>query len=354
MLMRMARENMRGELPVMLEAVSAAVQALGEGKIALEEISPKTRKDAIRYAPSFVSGGACVTPGVTHAYTAENLAKFLGSVYYKKASGTAQNSVVAALAILEAEELKLEGFDLSNLRKEERIVPRVEGIAYNPAEKEETKYKPVKEIIKFLADVKRTHIVVQERRGKTLAELSELREKQLAAQKKAKEDAKKAEEDHKALVQKLADAERDENNRKADALAAKLKESDIRAKDKEALNKTRMKELEAQLAEKKSWESEQRIQDEYAPIRRDVEAMISKFEMMVSERNPLREAVKSLASNKKVKPQDLVRLRTAAVAIADWFNDWVAPQFAPELKAAQKVAVDKHKATKTRTEGSGA
>jgi hypothetical protein len=176
----------------------------------------------------------------------------------------------------------------------------------------------------------------------------------MAAQKKAKEDEKAAEVEHKALVQKLADAKREENNRKADALAAQIKEADTRAKDKEALNKVRRAELDAQLEAKKLWEAEQRSQDAYMPIRRDVEAMIGKLETMVSERNPLREQVKSLVNCKRVKPQDLVRLRVAAVAVADWFNDWVAPQFAPEMKGAQKVAVMKRKAAQIRTDRSGA
>src|ERR1039458_1020421 len=56
MLMRMTRENLRGELPVVLEAVSAAVRALAEGKIEIKDPDPKTRKDYVMYAPSYVPG----------------------------------------------------------------------------------------------------------------------------------------------------------------------------------------------------------------------------------------------------------------------------------------------------------
>src|SRR5271166_4194076 len=108
MLVWMASENVRGELPVVIEAVSAAVKALGEGKIEIEAPDPKTSKNSIRYAPSFISGNASVTTVVTHPYTSESLAKYLG--YIKKSSGTAKNSVVAAMGILERAEItKKEG-----------------------------------------------------------------------------------------------------------------------------------------------------------------------------------------------------------------------------------------------------
>ena len=64
MLMRMTRENLRGELLVALEAVSAAVKAYGAGTVQFETLDPKTRKDALRYAPSYVPGS--VTSDVTH------------------------------------------------------------------------------------------------------------------------------------------------------------------------------------------------------------------------------------------------------------------------------------------------
>ena len=81
MLMRMTRENMRGELPVVLEAVSAAVRALAEGKIEIPAPDPKTNDSVIRYAPSFVPGRKpSGTSEVPHPYTADTLAQTLGGV----------------------------------------------------------------------------------------------------------------------------------------------------------------------------------------------------------------------------------------------------------------------------------
>ncbi len=313
-----------------IESVKAVVEALAEGTIGPFEVDPKTNAQHIRYAPSYVAGKKPEAVAGARAYTSTLVAEFLGRVY---ANGRADTAVEAALNFLHLKEM---------------------GAITNAVLVKDNQPITSRKLFDITAEIKQRTEVIAERRGKTQAELNELREKQMAAQKKAKEDEKAAEAEHKALVQKLADAKRDENNRKADALAAQIKEADTRARDKEALNKVRRAELDAQLEAKKEWESQQRIQDAYMPIRRDVEAMIGKLETMVSERNPLREQVKSLVNCKRVKPQDLVRLRVAAMAVADWFSAWVAPQFAPEMKGAQKVAVMKRKAAQIRTDRSGA
>ena len=56
MLMWMARENVQGSMPIMMEAISGAVRALAEGKLEIEAISKDTKKEYIRYAPSFIPG----------------------------------------------------------------------------------------------------------------------------------------------------------------------------------------------------------------------------------------------------------------------------------------------------------
>ena len=110
MLMRMARENLRGDLPVVLEAVSAAVRALAEGKIEIPAPDPKTNASLIRYAPSYVPGKISSTSEVEHPYTAAALASFLGGIYLKPSKEgrvDPQNSVMTALGILELEERKI-------------------------------------------------------------------------------------------------------------------------------------------------------------------------------------------------------------------------------------------------------
>ena len=201
----------------------------------------------------------------------------------------------------------------------------------------------------MVSDIKHRTEVIQERRGKTQEELNILHEQQLAAQAKAKADAEQAKAEHKALLKKEADARQAENYRKADELVAKLKRQQEESRNVELRNKLAMAAAEEKVAQKKAWEAEQRVQDAYLPIRRDVEVMLGKFETMVSERNPLREDVKALAKLKALRPEDRKRLRTAAVAVSDWYSSWVAAQFAPlptakaELKEMAKKEKSKRK-----------
>ena len=331
MLMRMARENLRGELPVVLEVVSAAVRALGEGKIEVPAPGKDTPKTHIRFAPSFVPGRPSGSEP-ERPYTASTLAFFLGGIYITKDRGmnAPSNSVKAALGILELEEKKIQG-----------ITPRT------------FENKPIREIIPMVADIKKRVEVVQERRGKSAAEIAELGAKRREAEAKAKADEKAAEEAHKALVKKLADAQREERMKAAEKLAAQLKENDQRAKEKEVLNKLRMSQLEEQLAAKKEWEAKQRIQDEYLPIRRDVEAFISKYETKASERNPEREEIKSLAGRKGLRPEDRARASKALREYANWLYDWALPQLALELKAEQKRKAEARKVSELRPKGKG-
>jgi hypothetical protein len=298
------RETYASSPASVIESVRAVVQALAEGVIPPFKIDPKTNLQHIRQAPSYVAGkepSSRACNGIP--YTSTLVAKFLGRVY---ANGRADTAVEASLNFLHLKEM---------------------GAVTNAILVKDNQPITSRKLFDITAEIKQRTEVIAERRGKTQAELNELREKQMAAQKKAKEDEKAAEVEHKALVQKLADAKREENNRKADALAAQIKEADTRAKDKEALNKVRRAELDAQLEAKKLWEAEQCKQDLYLPVRRDVEAMIGKLDTMASERNPMRELVKALAREKKLTPVDRERLRKAAITVSDWFGGWVAAQF---------------------------
>ena len=123
------------------------------------------------------------------------------------------------------------------------------------------------------------------------------------------------------------------------------------------LNKLRAAELEEKLEKKKAWEAEQRQQDAYLPLRRDVENFIKRYETKITESNPEREEVKalnrSLAGGIKLKPEDRTRAQRAVRDYANWLYDWVLPQLAPELKAEQKRAVEARKAAQPKTKGKG-
>ena len=328
------RETYASSPASMIESVKAVVNALAEGTIGPFKISPTANLSSICYAPSYASFGIDGPP--EKAYTSFHIAEFLGRVQKRpKGDGPsfAAPAVMAALNFLKLEELG-------------KISSKVLLKDGQPISS--------KRLLEITTDIKVRHEAEVVRRGKTQAELGALRAKQLEAQAKAKADEKKAEEDHKALVKKLADAQREENLRKTDALAKQIKDNDARAKEKEALNKVRMAELDAQLKAKREWEAQQVVQDAYLPIRRDVETLITRWETKVSEHDAEREQVKALAKLKALRPEDRLRLRKAAVAVADHYSDWVAAQFAPlptvkaEFKEMKKREVAKRKAEKEK------
>lgn len=312
------RETYASSPASLIEAVKAVVNALAEGSIPTFEIDPKTSEDRRRYAPSYVPYNACAgeNKDARKAYTASNIAQFLGRTMAKGEGDRPAKAIVAALDFLCLKELGK--INNAVLVKDNHPISSTK-------------------LVEITTEIKQRHVAEVVRRGKTQAELETLRAKQLEAQAKAKADEKKAEEDHKALVKKLADAKRAENEAKADKLAAEIKEKDTRAKEKDALNKQRVKDLDDQLAAKKLWEAEQAVQDAYMPIRRDVESLIGKLETMVSERNPLREEVKALAKQSKLRPEDRERLRKASADVANWYSSWVVAQFAAPFTAKQTL-----------------
>jgi hypothetical protein len=330
----------------LIESVKAVVNALAEGfippfefelegKTRPDGMSYGMRTDTIRYAPSYVPNPTSEVLDPRMRYTALHIARFLGRTYANPSSSAGEQAsrpIMGAINFLHLEELG--AVNKSVLIKDKKPIS-------------------ASKLFEITTDIKKRTEIVQERRGKSAEEIAKLREEQLEAQKKAKADSDKAEAEHKALVKKLADAQREENDRKADALKAEIKAKDERAKAKEVLNNLRRSEFDAQIQAKKDWEASQRIQDAYAPIRRDVEAMIGKLETLVSERNPFREDVKSLSTRKGITDVDKQRIRRALMDVSNWYADYAAPQFAPEMKAAQKRAVVARKATESRPKGKG-
>ena len=333
----------------MIESVKAVVNALSDGSIppffTEEMLGGKNEggvNNGLRYAPSYIPASECPDKEIRNpkvAYTAAAIARFLGRT--KKASHPHEKDrpTVAVQAALDYLYLKELGkISSSILIKDERPIA-----AFKLAE--------------ITTNLKQRHVAEVVRRGKTQEELAKLREEQLAMQKKIQADTKKAEEDHKALLKKLADAQRAENEKKADELKAKLKAEDKRAQEKEVLNKLRAAELEEKLEKKKAWEAEQRQQDAYLPLRRDAENFIKRYETKITESNPEREEVKALnrtlIGGVRLTPADRARAQRAIRDYANWIYDWVLPQLSPELKAAQKRTVDSRKATQPKPKTKG-
>jgi len=316
MLMRMTRENLRGELLVSLEAVSAAVKAYGAGTVKLEEVDPKTRKDALRCAPSFIPGKVSDTPGVSHLYTADTLARFLGGVYVKPASKTAQNSALAALGILEMEERKVKGFS-------ERVL-QVNGAG------PDGKYVGAKKIIEIVSKVKKDEIKVQERTEKTAKEIAAIEAKQKELREKEAERKAKEKREHDELLNRQVAARVEENAAEAKRVAKLLKEQREAAEAKAERDKVNGAKLDADVEAKKKAAEEQRRVDEYSPIADEVDRIIHKL-----ERRDMSEEIKALA-RRPMNTNDRERVRQAALSAGAWYSQDVADQFLPPVSAARK------------------
>ena len=310
MLMRMTRENLRGELLVSLEAVSAAVKAFGAGTVQFDVIGSKTKTSALRYAPSFVPGKASSTSGVDHPYTTDSLARFLGGVYIKSGDNSAQNSVVAALGILEMEERKI---DIS-----ERTLR-----ARKDDDTEETRYLGAKQIIKIVSDVKQREVKAIERQEKTKEETAEFDRQQREIQAQRKKVEEEAEEKRQKEVERLAKAKAEANKPKIEAIKEKIKEIEDHAVEKNLALEVKAAELDKQVQARKAREAEAKKEDAYLPIRREEDRLIHKMEQF---QESFREEAKALSRNSLLNLKSRERLWQGAEAL-EGYAGWLKSLF---------------------------
>ena len=324
MLMRMARENVKGELPVMLEAVSATVKALAEGKIArgtaknqMLPVDPRTRKDSICYAPSFIPGKVTgPLDGPHHAYTAATVARFLGGMYLRS-TGKAQDSVQAALAYLGLEERKVPGLNLCSLQK---------------VEDDEVKYVSAKKIITLAADVNKREVKIAERKDKTKEEIAALDREARAIEAERKAREKAIEEKEEQLLKEMKEARKAEDEKKAQEIQDRIKAANEAAKKKDEDDVVKLLDLEVKINERKEKEVEQRKEDLYVPIRKEVDRIVH-----LLERRDEEEELKAL-SRKGINPGDRERVRQAAMKKGSWFTDVIQDMFLPPISVKKKLS----------------
>ena len=326
MLMRMTRENLRGELLVSLEAVSAAVKAFGTGTVQLERIDPSTRKDVIRYAPSFIPGKQIPDPsGGSRPYTADTLARFLGGIYLRpplktrESSGRAQDLIHAALGILEMEERKVDGFSERVLR-----IP-------NKGE-DGTQYLGAKAIIKVVSDVKEREVMIAERTEKTKEEIAALDREARAIEAERKAREKAIEEKEEQLLKEMKEARKAEDEKKAQEIQDRIKAANEAAKKKDEDDVVKLLDLEVKINERKEKEVEQRKEDLYVPIRKEVDRIVH-----LLERRDEEEELKAL-SRKGINPGDRERVRQAAMKKGSWFTDVIQDMFLPPISVNKKLS----------------
>jgi ParB-like chromosome segregation protein Spo0J len=325
MLMRMTRENLRGELLVSLEAVSAAVKAFAAGAVVFEKADAKTNTSVLRYAPSFVPGK---TPsdasGASHAYTADTLARFLGGVYVKP-DKCAQDGVRAALGILEMEEHKVVGFSEQVLR----IQKETEG-----DEKEEPRYLGAKKIIAIVSDVKKREVFDKAKTEKRAEEVDKYNTKQLALQTSIREHEEAARLVQQALLKKQLDAKAEEDEKEIKRLGERMREQAANARLKAIADSEKLQALEQKVAAAKLKAEEAKKVDEYASVRRDVERFL--FKLSNVSTGSICEEVKTL-SRLPLNVNDRERLRQASLTLGTWYCEWVAAQFVPPLNGKKEL-----------------
>ena len=296
MLMRMTRENLRGELLVSLEAVSAAVKAFGTGTVQLERIDPSTRKDVIRYAPSFIPGKQIPDPsGGSRPYTADTL------------------------GILEMEERKVDGFSERVLR-----IP-------NKGE-DGTQYLGAKAIIKVVSDVKEREVKIAERKEKTKEEIAALDREARAIEAERKAREKAIEEKEEQLLKEMKEARKAEDEKKAQEIQDRIKAANEAAKKKDEDDVVKLLDLEVKINERKEKEVEQRKEDLYVPIRKEVDRIVH-----LLERRDEEEELKAL-SRKGINPGDRERVRQAAMKKGSWFTDVIQDMFLPPISVKKKLS----------------
>jgi ParB-like nuclease domain len=322
MLMRMTRENMRGELVVALEAVSAAVRAAASGEVIFEKVDPKTNLSILRYAPSFVPGKPSDTPGVLHPYTTDTLARFLGGVYVKPGNNAAQNSVHAALGVLEMEERKVAGFSEQALKT---------------STDEGHRFLGAKKIIQIVSDIKQREEKIAARTEEGRKSAAEFDKQQRAIQKELKEVAEKADAARKKLVTELAKAKVEENKPKVAEIKEKIAEKEQYAVEKKLDLEVRAAELDKKVEKRKEQEAAAKKEDAYLPIKREVERILHKLEgETATTKEALVAEIKSLA-RQPLNNTDRERLRQAALNYGTWYCEWASQQFLPPLSNNKKL-----------------
>ena len=319
MLVWMAQENVRGELPVVIEAVSAAVKALGEGKIEVEAPAPKTKTSSIRYAPSFIAGAGSSLTVRDHPYTASTIARYLG--YVDKTEQEARSSVVAAMGILERAEIaSLEGGkdEKAGIEKAIRV------------EKSFSKMK-VNDALKVLSEVKGREAKIKERTEKSAEEIRKADETRRVALRLIKEREAKERKEHDELLRKQAQAKIAENAAEAERIKQQLVAKLNAAEAKAEVDKAKLKALDENLAAKKEAAQEQRKVDEYLPHRKEADRIIH-----ILERRDLEEDIKALA-RRSLNAQDRERVRKAAMTLGTWYTEWVATRFLPPTTPRKRI-----------------
>jgi hypothetical protein len=201
---------------------------------------------------------------------------------------------------------------------------------------------------KFVADIKQRRERVILRETHTKEEIVKINAESARLQAEQKERERKADEEHKALVKKLAEAKREEDTRKAKEIRDRLDAQDEATAKAEETFKEKNKVLDAKVQQVKQNEQKAKEQDKYLPIRKEADRIVHKLERRDEE-----EEIKALA-RRPLNANDRERLRQAALKLGEWYNTWVADLFLPPLSTKSSLAeYSNREEAKRRSESKG-
>jgi hypothetical protein len=201
---------------------------------------------------------------------------------------------------------------------------------------------------KFVAEIKQRRERIILRETHTKEEIVKINAESARLQAEQKERERKDDEEHKALVKKLAEAKREEDTRKAKEIRDRLDAQDEATAKAEETFKEKNKVLDAKVQQVKQNEQKAKEQDKYLPIRKEVDRIVHKLERRDEE-----EEIKALA-RRPLNANDRERLRQSALKLGEWYNTWVADLFLPPLSTKSSLAEYRNREeAKRRSESKG-
>lgn len=334
MISRMARENATRksiDIQTLFEAIRAAVETYGAGKISVGEgegkIAPasKTNTTVLRYAPSYSISEACVVAATTDTcfpYTVETLATFLGFI---QPNGQSTTAFIAAFGALE---LIKEGYLTEARIKGLEVFKIAEIVAVGKQQRK----KAQEEAARKIAEAKRAQ---------------EEAERQAAAKQKAQEEAE-ARRKAAAEAERLAAIKRAEEKAKRDAeekirVAAEAKRREEEAKQQAIAEEKRKKEEAERRA---AQEAARKIEEEKQRKMREAQQAEAKKRAEEAERQRQIALAKAKKEEDERKAAQMIRDAEAAKARAD-------AEAKRKIREAQEkeIAAQKHaQAEKAREE----
>jgi ParB-like nuclease domain len=339
MIKMLARDNdevYNSSMLSIVETVAATVQGLADGSLTGLEIPEKTKKEYLRYAPSFIPGEGSATSLVAHAYTPVAIGKLLGYTR-KNGKGEKESSVVSAaldvLYLVQVGELKLER--LANLVSAKQISDVTRPIIERLNIQRKRKAEQDKNEAERLRIEQEQKAFQEEREVEAKAakdKQRELLEKQRAAEKEendkaaveAAEKRKKAEENEKlrtlkahanAATKALRYVSTNVDDGAAIELAVHQANTVLEAKDTieavkitEKLSKLSRKVTDKFLEQQKAEQEATDVARKEMPTRNAVKALHSALLRIASKEDPLQDRIKTLARNPVVtlKERDIL------------------------------------------------